>query len=106
MSPIWDDLEQFVDTGDFACVVTLHLQDGRTRVFPAIYDEPYLNAQIGEYEADTSRPRINTLASHVVGVTRGDTVTIGSKLFDVLSSPHEDGTGFAVLELAPADFGE
>lgn len=104
--PIWDELEQFVDSDDFATIVTLQMQDGRERVFPAIYDDPYLNAQLGEYEVDTARPRLNCMEQHVVGVTRGDRVIIGDYTFDILSAPQADGTGFAMLQLAPSDFGQ
>ena len=93
----WDDLDAFLT--DFAVSVTLHTQ-GTDRTFLAIYDEPYLNAQIGEYEADTSRPRLTCKEADVSGVVRGDTVTIEGTTYDVLSSPQGDGTGMAMLDLA------
>lgn len=101
--PAWDDVEQFVNLDDFAVTVTLRLQDGVVRTFPGIFDEPYLNAQLGEYEVDTSRPRVTCKAEYVVGVTRLDRVDVVGRKFDVLTSPHFDGTGLAILELAPAD---
>ena len=93
----WDDLDAFLT--DFAVPVTLHA-GGTDRVIKAIYDDPYLNAQIGEYEADTSRPRLTCKESDVAGVVRGDTVIVEGTTYDVLSSPQGDGTGMAMLDLA------
>lgn len=103
-TPAWDDLDAFVSTDDFAIPITLTLQSGEVRTFPGIFDDPYLNAQLGEYEADISRPRVACRESHVAGVTRGDTLTLDGRTFDVLTAPHADGTGFASLELAPRAF--
>jgi hypothetical protein len=97
-TPAWDDLDAFL--GDFAVPVVLTMQDGATRTFPAIFDDPYLNAQIGEYEADTSRPRLTCKESDVIGVSRGDSVTIAGRVYDVLTGGQADGTGMAMLDLA------
>lgn len=105
-TPSWDDLDAFVSPDDFAVPIVLTMQSGTVRNFPGIYDDPYLNAQLGEYEADTTRPRVTCKEAHVVGVTRGDSLTVAGKAFDVLSAPHVDGTGFAWLELAPVDFSD
>ena len=99
----WDDLAQFVSLDDFAVPVLVELQDETSRTIPGIFDEQYLNAQIGEYEADTSRPRITCRHSDVVGITRGDVVTVNGRKFDVLSSPQPDGTGMALLDMAPQE---
>jgi len=103
-SPSWDDLDVFVAPEDFGVPVVLTMQSGAVRNFSGIFDDPYLNAQLGEYEADTFRPRVTCKESDVSGVTRGDMVVVDGKTFDVLSAPHIDGTGFAWLELAPTDF--
>lgn len=102
-TPAWDEIEQFVDPDDFAVPCTLRMQNGVVRTFPGIFDDPYLNAQLGEYEVDTRLPRVNCLERYVVGVSRGDRLDVDGKRFDVLSAPHADGTGFASLELAPAE---
>lgn len=54
----WENLDIFLDTDDFAIRATLRLQDGRERVVRAIFDDPYLNAELGEYELDTTQPRL------------------------------------------------
>lgn len=94
----FDDLDVFID--DFAITARLCLQNGAVRVISGIFDEPYLNAELGEYEADTQRTRFTCKESDVVGVTRGDTVTIESIVYDVLTTYQPDGTGMAQLELA------
>lgn len=105
-TPAWDDVEAFVDRDDFAVTINLRMQAGETRTFPGIFDEPYLNAELGEYEVDTRLPRVTCLERYVVGVTRGDRVDVAGKKFDVLTTPHADGTGFALLELAPTELAD
>lgn len=103
MTPAWDDLNDFLSSDDFAAIVTVELANGTTRTFKGIFDDPYFNAQLGEYEADTSRPRITCKMADVAGVKRGDTVTFNGQAYNVLTSPHGDGTGMAVLEIAIED---
>jgi len=102
-TPHWDDITDFIDFDDFAINCTLRMQTGMVRKFLGIFDDPYLNSQLGSYESDTNRPTIHCLERDVLGVARGDRVDVDKKSFDVLSAPHVDGTGFAVLELAPAE---
>lgn len=99
-SPAWEDLDAFLDVDEFAIVATVRLQNGTTRSVRGIYDDPYLNAQLGEYEADTNRPRLTCKESDVIGVTRGDEVVIDGRVFDVLTAPQSDGTGMATLMMA------
>lgn len=58
MSLSWENLDTFLDTDDFATRVTVRLQAGDERVVRAIFDDPYLNAELGEYELDTTQPRL------------------------------------------------
>lgn len=102
-TPAWDDLDAFFDLGDFATPVVAELQGGETRTFPGLFDDPYLNAQLGEYEADSSRPRVTCRERDVVGLTRGDVVKVNGRTYDLLSAPHGDGMGTASLELAPQE---
>jgi hypothetical protein len=99
--PAWDDLNQFVDTDDFAVAATLRPVSGAARTVRGIYDAPYMNAQLGEYEVDSSKPRFTCKFVDVVGIKRNDEITIpGAGTFDILTLPQGDGTGMAVLELA------
>lgn len=101
--PAWDDLDEFLSADDFAAIVTVELENGTVRNFKGIFDDPYFNTQIGEYEADTSRPRVTCKLSDVTGVKRGDTVWVEGRVYSVLTSPQGDGTGMAVLEIALED---
>ncbi|WP_417842023.1 head-tail joining protein [Terasakiella sp.] len=101
--PSWDDLDVFLSPDDFGVQAVLTPQDGgTTREVTVIYDEPYFNPQLGEYEADRTEPRANGKEADFVGVKRGDTLTISStgKVLDILTAPQPDGTGWAVLVLA------
>jgi hypothetical protein len=99
--PSWDDLDEFIDTDDFAVsAIVTPKAGGSSRVVKVIYDDPYLNAQLGEYDADISRPRIMLKESDSVGIKRGDTVTIDGTIFDVMTEPQADGNGLAMLDLA------
>lgn len=102
-TPSWDDLDAFLRTDEFAVTVTVRPQDGPARQVAGIFDEPYLNAQLGEYEADTVRPRLVCKAADVAGLVRGDMVDIDGVTYDVLTSPQPDGTGMATLELVLTD---
>jgi hypothetical protein len=99
-TPAWDDLDAFLAVDEFAVKATVRLQDGGARMVPGIFDDPYLNAQLGEYESDTTRPRFTCKEADVIGVLRGDLVDINGRTYDVLSSPQPDGTGMALLDLA------
>lgn len=96
----WEDLDAFLQEDEFATSATVSLQNGSTRQVAGIFDDPYLNAQIGEYEMDTTRPRLTCKAADVDGVDRGDEVTIDGEAFDVMTAPQGDGEGMAVLALA------
>ena len=63
----------------------------------AIFDEPYLNAELGEYELDTNQPRLTCKWKNVQDVARGD---VGGRPYDVVTNAQPDGTGMALLALA------
>lgn len=105
-APSWENLDDFFDVdtnGGFAFPAVLQFQEGGTRTINAIFDDPYFNAQIGEYEADTSSPRLTAKESDLAGLLRGDVITVAGETFDVLDSPEQDGTGTAVIRLARQD---
>lgn len=100
-APDWDDLGAFLDVDDFAIEAVVTPQEGADFSVRGIFDDPYLNAQLGEYELDTTQPRLTCKESAVLGkVSRGDMVEIDGRAFDVLTEPQRDGTGMAVLMLA------
>ena len=69
---------------------------------PGIFDEPYLNTQIGEFELDASQPRLTCKAADVPDLQAKDEVQIGGQVYYLLTGPQFDGTGMAVLSLAKA----
>ena len=99
-APDWEDLTAFFDVTEFADMATITLAGGQVLEVAGIYDDPYLNAQLGEYQMDISEPRFTCRESDVLGVGRGDVVAIGGKTYDVMTAPQSDGTGIAVLKLA------
>ena len=96
----WEDLDDFLDTDEFAVSGILSFQAGGTAPVSVIFDDPYLNAQIGEYEMDTTNPRALGKMSELKEARRGDVLTIDGKDYDVLTGPQPDGTGMATLALA------
>lgn len=101
-APEWENLDDFLDVDEFATQAVIQLQGGTTRQVVGIYDDPYLNAELGEYDMDTTRPRFTCKLSDVPGVGRGDTLTLhDGTVLDILTGPQPDGTGMALLDLAP-----
>lgn len=101
-TPAWDNLDDFLDTDDFAVTATIGLRSGQSRPVVGVYGGPYVKARVGDdIEQDTTRPIFTCKAADVIGVQRGDGITIpGEGRFGILTSPQPDGTGMAVLELA------
>jgi hypothetical protein len=99
-APAWENLDEFLDLEDFAFAASVQLRDGSTRQVAGIFDDPYMNAQLGEYDLDTSKPRFTAKETDLAGVDRGDVVTLAGKQYDVLTGPQSTGDGLAVLQLA------
>ena len=105
--PAWEDLGEFFDTDEFATTAVFTLLDGST-LPPVVgnFDDPYVNAKAGEYEADTIGPHFICPEAAVVGVRRKCSVVITAaghapRTFDVMTAPQLDGTGLALVELTP-----
>lgn len=112
LSPSWENLDEFLQpesAGGFAilAVITLH-GDGERHVW-GIFDDPYLNADLGEYDVDTSAPRFTCKERDVVGVGRGDywqrvnpeTLQPVGERFNIMTYPQSDGAGVAILKMEP-----
>lgn len=72
-----------------------------TKAVWGLFDDPYLDAQLGEYVADTSAPRFTCKASDAAGVRRGDWIAIDGTTYNVMTKPQNDGTGMVILRLEP-----
>lgn len=100
-APAWDDLRNFFDPDVFGSRGIIRFQAGGERQILGIFDDPYMNTMLGEYEADTSSPRFTCCASDVAGVQRGDEFELDGVMYDVMTFPQKDGHGLAILKLAP-----
>ena len=99
--PAWEDLRVFFSATEFAEPVTLQPQGGSPRTVAAIFDDPSVDARVGGLAYDTTEPSITAPEADLAGMKRGDTVALRGRVFDVVISPQVDGTGVAVLKLAP-----
>lgn len=64
-----------------------------------IFDNGFVDAQIGETALDTTIPRLTCIHSEVKDVPREATVEVRGKLYSVVQV-QPDGTGFATVQLA------
>lgn len=102
-APSWENLDDFLATdtdGGFATPAVLLFATGQSRTVSVIFDDPYFNAQLGEYDAESSQPRILGKLSDLAHVKRGDEVRVNGQDYDVLTSALPDGTGMATVMLA------
>lgn len=103
-SPKWERLDDFLSTDDFAILAIFTPAGGQPRpAVPVIFDEPYFDANLGEYVQDTAVPRFWTKASNVAGLKRHDECTfpdLPGVTFELVHDPQPDGTGGVTVELA------
>lgn len=103
-APAWEDLDEFFHEDEFAFHAVITTAGGAEIALLGNFDDPYVGANLGEYERDTDGPAFTCRADLVAGVRRKDTITIkfpkGDEIFDILTSPQPDGTGLAKLELS------
>lgn len=125
----WENLDDFLqpqDGGGFAVAATLRIEATKPPAAPGwkpsptpegwkvgdpltytkenvygIFDDPYLDAQLGEYVTDTSAPRFTCKASDAAGIGRGDWITVNGTTYNVMARPQNDGTGMVILRLEP-----
>ena len=98
-APTWENLDDFLQTEDFATVATFTTASGKRGV-TGIFDEPTFNAETGEYDMASAAPRFTCKAADVDGVKRNDACVIAGVSYAVDHDPHPDGTGLAVVELS------
>ena len=105
--PTWDNPADFLDPDEFAVKAIIQFQDGTTRPIVGMYDGPYREAQLGEYEQDTTKPKFTCVEGTCNGAKRGDGLVVYEAdgvtvfgTFGILTYPQPDGTGLEVLELS------
>jgi len=104
-APAWENLDVFLQTAEFAVVAEITSKAGAVRLINGIFDEPFLDAQLGEYRLDTVQPRLLCTEVALAGVARGETVVIEGVTYITLSGAKPDGTGMATLELVKQEAG-
>lgn len=100
-APTWEDLDEFLSVDDFATVARFVTEAGDQQVI-GIFDEPYFNVELGEYDMATGEPRFTCNEADVLGVRRNDECIISGVSYCVDHDPHPDGTGIAVVKLSRA----
>jgi hypothetical protein len=108
-NPAWDNLDDFLSLQDFA----LQAQFTSAATPPAyapftcnvIFDEPFMDAKLGEYVMDAMEPRCTCKQSDVANVKKYDTVVIAGISLYLTHDPLPDGVGMAVVKMA-RDLGE
>ncbi|WP_065329467.1 head-tail joining protein [Tritonibacter mobilis] len=100
-TPSWDNPDAFLSIDDFALEANVTPQGGVSRPVRGIFDEPYFNAQLGEYEADSSEPRLTCNELDVKDLAPHDSVEVAGRAYYLATYPQLDGTGLAVLRLVP-----
>ncbi len=102
-APAWEDLDAFLQldvTGGFAVPAVFTLSDGSTREVAVIFDDPAMDAEVGEYIKEDQSPYVTGKETELRGILRADSVVISGRTYGVLSSPRPDGTGMAIVRLA------
>ncbi|MEC8887359.1 MAG: head-tail joining protein [Pseudomonadota bacterium] len=113
--PSWENLDVFLQhdvAGGFALTATVVFESQKSadasatpesKPITGIFDEPYLNADLGEYEVDSAQPRFLCKSVDVQGVRRGDELYVNERAYFIMTYPQHDGTGLALLKLEPKD---
>ncbi|QKN87905.1 head-to-tail attachment protein [Acinetobacter phage vB_AbaP_Alexa] len=100
--PSWENLDVFFQTdtvGGFGDVATFELADGSVRQITGIFDNPYLNAQTGEYEIDDMQPRFTCPETAAKGIKQYDYMVLDGKRYNVMGYPKSDGVGVVIIPL-------
>lgn len=100
----WEDLDAFLDP-DFGFAVDAQItpSTGPARLARVIFDEAGVDAALGgQFTRDDTTPAISGKESDLKGLVRGDQITVAGRIFDVMSAPEPDGTGWATVRLAAA----
>lgn len=100
-APAWERLDDFLSLDEFAVAAIFIPQAGAARdPVTVIFDEPFLNAELGEYDLSAGVPRALCKESDVAGLKKHDACLIGEVRFRLDHDPQPDGTGFATVLLS------
>jgi hypothetical protein len=102
-APAWENTAQFVDLDDFGIQVTITSADGQSsRLIKAIFDDPYMDKQLGEYSAADGDPRLTCQEVDVAGIKKHDECVVAGMpgKYTVVRDPMLSGNGFATVYMA------
>lgn len=93
-------LKEFAEDDDLVFTFTIGDDEEETTITcKGIFDNGFVDANIGETVLDTTAPRLTCVASDVANVPREATVTVRGKSYSV-TQIQPDGTGFSIVHLA------
>lgn len=102
-APAWEDLDAFLSLDDFG-VPAVFIPDkgeGAPRdPVPVIFDEPYFNADLGEYDMSTGEPRVTGKEVDFAGLKKFDVCIVADVRFTLDHDPKPDGTGMAIITMS------
>lgn len=107
-TPAWDELDEFMDTDDFAVPAVVQFQAGGIRNVTGILEDPYMGAKLGEVAEDATAPTFQLPMSRCTGIRRKDRIVVtlpkngGTVTYDIMTRPQALGDGMAQLELSRA----
>lgn len=98
-----ENLDIFLNVGDFAVPVTVTLPGPSTVTFNAIFDSPFMDASLGEIVLDTTAPTLTCKMTDALFngayLPRGTAIVVNAGNYSVLEVKPE-GTGMAIIRLA------
>ncbi|HHW4680410.1 MAG TPA: head-tail joining protein [Xylella taiwanensis] len=99
--PSWDDLDAFLDTGDFAVMAQLSSEtSGQVQTCPIIFDAPYMEADLGDYRMNAPGPSFTCKQVDVAAFKKHDRAVIEGQRYRLTHDPQPDGTGLSLVRLA------
>jgi hypothetical protein len=110
-APVWEDLNAFLSTDDFADLATFIPSAGTPRdPVPVIFDDSHCNAEAGEVDVVAGESSMFCKASDAAGIRKDDVCVVSKKLpngtlqeigrFLLDHDPYPDGTGMVVVKLS------
>lgn len=99
-APAWEDLSIFFDDQNGFATPVQVISPGPARTFKGILDDPFLNAELGEQERDTSSPMLTCRATDAADLRAGAVLQVHGRRYRLLTHPQDDGTGVVILRLA------
>ena len=92
-------MKEFAEDDELVFEWTTGDDETETLTCRGIFDNSFVDANIGETVLDTTAPRLTCIADEVEDVPREATVTVRGKTYSV-TQIQPDGTGFAIVQLA------